>query len=109
VYLLNRFTRIAAEVTLPIPQAKRDIRLRLYVKLLVLDCTIIGAVFLTVAALLGPEWVALDKINLMAMVIPIYVGVAIKGDAYSIQSLEKPFAAAVQAVLNLIFSMLVIQ
>lgn len=109
MYLLNRFTRIAAEVSLPIPQAKRDIRLRLYAKLLVLDSIVIGGVFLTVAALLGPEWMALDKINLMAMVIPIYIGIAIKGNAYSLHALQKPFAAAVHAVLNLFFAMLVIQ
>ncbi|WP_311268805.1 sugar transferase, partial [Sphingobium sp. WCS2017Hpa-17] len=100
---------MAAEVALPIPQAKRDVRLRLYIKLLVLDCIIIGAVFLAVGDLFGPEWMALDKINLMAMVIPIYVGIAIKGNAYSLQALAKPFPAAAQAILNMMFAMLAIQ
>lgn len=109
MYLFDRLNRATNGIALPLPQAKRDIRLRLYIKLLILDCIIIGGVFLTVSQILGAEWMALEKINLMAMVVPIYVGVAINGNAYSLQALENPFAAAAQAVLNLFFAMLSIQ
>ncbi|WP_420143857.1 sugar transferase [Sphingobium sp.] len=109
MYLLNRFSKADTEITVPLPEAKRDVRLRLYLKLMLLDCTIIGSVFLTVSTLFGKQWMALDKINLMAMVIPIYVGVAINGNAYSRRSLERPFPAAAQAALNLLLAMLAIQ
>lgn len=76
---------------------------------MILDCVIIGGVFLSVAQLFGQEWMALDKINVMAMVIPIYVGIAVNGNAYSLQSLKRPVPAAAQAVLNLLLAMLAIQ
>lgn len=108
MFLLEKFTKSKVEFAFPLPQAKRDIRLRLYLKLMLLDCILIGGVFLTVAELFGQQWMSLEKINLMAMVIPIYLGIAINSSAYSLRSLVRPAAAAVRAVMNLFFAMLTI-
>jgi lipopolysaccharide/colanic/teichoic acid biosynthesis glycosyltransferase len=109
VFLLGRFTKAEANFALPSSEAKRDVRFRLYIKLLMLDCIAIGITFLTVAKLFGQEWMSLDKVNLMAMALPIYVGIATKGNAYSLDALKRPTMAALQAALNLTLTMLAIQ
>lgn len=109
MYLLEKFSKAKTEVELPLPEAKRDVRLRLYIKLMLLDCCLIASVFLAVAHSFGQEWMSLDKINVMAMIIPIYVGVAINGNAYSLQALARPVPASAQAALHLLFAMLAIQ
>jgi exopolysaccharide biosynthesis polyprenyl glycosylphosphotransferase len=54
------------------------------------------------------RWLALDGVSLAAMVIPIYVGVAINGNTYTHKSLTSPGQAAVQAVMAMLFTMLAV-
>lgn len=109
MYLLNKFSREWTEVAAPVSESKRDIRLRLYIKLLLIDCAIILGVFFSIGAWRDSHWLSLQGVNLAAMVIPIYVGVGINGHMYSLQTLKLPLAAAANAALNLFFTMLAIQ
>ncbi|MDI1295502.1 MAG: sugar transferase [bacterium] len=108
MYRLSNSSASPPTVATSSPEAKRDVRLRLYVKLMVLDCLSISIAFLLISALRGKYWLSFEQINLAAMVMPIYIGVAINGNAYSLQALKNPFSASAKSVLNLLFAMLAI-
>lgn len=102
-------SRERASLALPLPEAKSDLRLRLYLKLMLLDGLAILFAFLLIEAIFSVRWLSWQEVNLAAMVLPIYLGIAINGNAYSLHALKHPLCAAVQAVINLLLTMLAIQ
>lgn len=88
---------------------KHGVRVQLYLTLLVLDCLVLAAIFVGIAQVGSSSWLTLAGVNLCAMIIPIYIGVSINGQAYSLQALTRPSQAAARAVMFLFFAMLAVQ
>jgi lipopolysaccharide/colanic/teichoic acid biosynthesis glycosyltransferase len=109
VYLLNKFSGAQAVPLVGAYAIKYNVRIRLYLKLLILDALCIASAFTGVGLLTDAQWLSLEGVNLGAMVIPIYVGVAINGNAYSLKSLTHPARAAAETILYLFFTMLAVQ
>ncbi|EQB04489.1 hypothetical protein L288_13950 [Sphingobium quisquiliarum P25] len=110
MYLLNDI-RSAAQTRdlLPLRRSKSEIRWHLYVELLLLDCICLTALLILAEGLFHDGWFNRDAINLVAMVVPIYVGAAVNSNAYSLRALTQPLQAAVKAALNIGLTMLAVQ
>ena len=109
VYLQTQIVRAKSEALPPIHGSKSEIRWRLYVELLLLDCICITALLVLTEGLFQESWFSRDAINLVAMIVPIYVGAAVNSNAYSLRALTQPLQAAVKAALNIAFTMLAVQ
>jgi polysaccharide biosynthesis protein PslA len=94
-----------ASATVP----KRKLRFRLYSLLLMVDCLCIALSFGLVGLLWGTRWLSLEGVNLTAMIVPIYLGVAVNRRAYSREAIEAPSQSAAHAVLSIMFTMLAVQ
>jgi exopolysaccharide biosynthesis polyprenyl glycosylphosphotransferase len=96
----------AAEV---VPSSKRLLRVQIYAGLLLLDCVLIVLPFLVAERVFSGSWITLHGINLAAMVLPIYLGIAINSNAYSLQTLRHPDVAAGRCFMNMFLTMLTVQ
>ncbi|WP_262504232.1 sugar transferase [Sphingobium sp. KCTC 72723] len=109
MYLLDKFSTNEVVAPARAQATKRSARFQLYGTLLVLDCLCIALCFWVVGTLVGWRWFNAQSLNLAAMIIPIYVGVAINGNAYTLGSITRPAQAAGHAILSMIFSMCAVQ
>ncbi len=91
------------------PRGKHKARVQLYIALLAIDCLIIGMVFATLQWLSTSLGASFRGLNLGAMVMPIYAGTAINGNAYTLQALRQPGRAAAQTCMLMLFAMLAVQ
>lgn len=99
-----------AEVRVDVQAPNKQIaRFRLYALLLALDSVCILLTFGTIGALLADGWRDLHFLKLVAMVLPIYLFGAIYGNVYSLDTLKRPTAAAVQAATLMFVTMLAVQ
>jgi polysaccharide biosynthesis protein PslA len=109
VNLISDFREASAGSLAGAFESKYNLRVRLYLQLLLLDCLLVGLAFGSIGWLSASSWLSVEGVNLGAMVVPIYVGVAINGNAYSLQALKQPAQSAAQAAFLLLFTMLAVQ
>ncbi|WP_336972748.1 sugar transferase [Sphingobium aromaticiconvertens] len=86
--------------------SKRLFRLHSYVGLMLLDCALIVMTFLVVEGLAVNSLTSLHGVNVAAMVILIYLCIAINGQAYSLEALQFPNVAGGKALIHMILTML---
>lgn len=106
------FGKIAADKSYPFMngyEAKYKVRIRLYLKLMLIDCAVILIAFGLSGTLASSLWLDFGGLSLGAMILPIYIGVAVNGNAYTLQSLKNPTRSAMQVVLFMTFAMLTVQ
>jgi lipopolysaccharide/colanic/teichoic acid biosynthesis glycosyltransferase len=109
VNLVNDGWMVPADPLVGALENKYNLRIGLYVTLILLDCALIGLAFGSVGWLGDSSWLDFQGMKLGAMVIPIFLGVAINGNSYSLQALMRPGQAAVQVAVYLFFAMLSVQ
>lgn len=107
--LVNKFHAEQADLPVGLLGSRYNLRARLYIKLLIIDALVIGLSFAGMDMFSDSAGQSVSIINIVAMVVPIYLGVSINGNAYSLQALSKPTRSAVKAVIFLLFSMLAVQ
>ena len=107
--LVSEIREASADSLADTPECKYNLRTRLYFELLLLDCLLVALAFGGIGWFSGSSWLSVQGVNLGAMVVPIYLGVAINGNAYSLQALMQPARSATQAAFLLFFTMLAVQ
>ena len=107
--LIDKISAAQADVSDASAANKYNLRVRLYLQLLAVDCILIALVFGGVDWFSGSSWFSFRSANLGAMVIPIYAGTAINGNAYSLQALSRPAQSAAQVCMLMLFTMLAVQ
>ncbi len=108
VYLQNDIRRAEPRALFPLQGSKNEIRWRLYVELLLLDCISLTGLLILAEGFFQNSWFSRDALNLVAMVVPIYLGAAVNSNAYSLRALTQPLQAAVKSALNIGLTMLAV-
>ncbi|WP_340268353.1 sugar transferase [Sphingobium mellinum] len=108
MYLQNDIRRAEPRALFPLQGSKNEIRWRLYVELLLLDCISLTGLLILAEGFFQNSWFSRDALNLVAMVVPIYLGAAVNSNAYSLRALTQPLQAAVKSALNIGLTMLAV-
>lgn len=88
--------------------SKRLMRSQFYFSLMLIDALCIILPFVAAGRIGTGAWFHIHTIKVIAMVLPIYFGVAINGYAYSLKTLTHPAQAASEAVMQMVFTMLAV-
>lgn len=88
--------------------SKRFLRMQFYASLMMIDALCIILSFCLVGRFSHGIWFHPECVKIIAMVLPIYFGVAINANSYSLRALTSPGASGVQAVMHMLFSMLAV-
>ncbi len=83
---------------------KQALRLRLYVGLLALDGAAVTAAFLLAALIRTGSLIDGGGIAIALITLPIYAGVALNSNAYSIEVLRKPMTGVLRALTSFLFT-----
>ena len=85
-------------------RSKEALRLRLYVTLFVADLLCISMAFLAVGALRLGAPLGDQALRTLAIVLPIFIAVAVNNGAYSLASLQQPSRGAAKGVTALVYA-----
>jgi exopolysaccharide biosynthesis polyprenyl glycosylphosphotransferase len=86
----------------------RNLRLRLYLSMILLDCAVLAASFLLANVARFGRPLESYGLNSLALVLPIYLAISLNNGAYSIRSLAEPRRSVAMAVQSLLFTFAVI-
>ncbi len=98
----------------PVPEQLADLaprerlRIGLYIALAALDSVCVAAGFMAAAAWQLGSPIHSQALDLIAMVVPLFVGVAASNGAYAIEALERPRDGLGEAMRALLFALLLL-
>ncbi len=90
--------------TEPALASKQILRLRLYVALLGLDCIALFAAFMAAALTQSGTMMYQHGVQIALLTVPIYAGIALNSNAYSIEVLRNPFMGILRSVTAFLFT-----
>ena len=83
---------------------KHALRLRLYAGLLTLDCALLASAFLIAALVRTGSPFQAHGLLIALLTVPVYAGIALNSNAYSMDVLRDPVAGVIRAVTSFLFT-----